>query len=169
MSRREELAQKAQELGAYNEHTYGFCGQATIGAVMDALGSGIDPAVYQAATSLAGGACYACSACGAYTGGILCIGCFAGRENSDRVDEAGRRWVCNQLCRKLYDKFIQTYGTISCKGLQEYHVGQSFDLWIQEEKDKFIALGSHDTICTSICGNAARWVVEILYDEGLIQ
>ena len=167
MTRCEVLVQRARELGNENERIYGFCGQATIGAVMDTAG-GIDPAVYKASTSLAGGACYACSACGAYTGGILCISSYAGREISDRLDESGRRWTCNQLCRKLYDKFIETYGTISCDGLQRFHVGRTFDLWIQEEKDKFIALGSHDTICPSICGNAAAWVVEILFDAGYI-
>ena len=112
MTRCEVLVQRARELGNENERIYGFCGQATIGAVMDTAG-GIDPAVYKASTSLAGGACYACSACGAYTGGILCISSYAGRE---RVAADGHVTSSVASCTTSLSKPMGRFPAMVCRG-----------------------------------------------------
>ena len=112
-----------------------------------------------------------CSQCvlGALTGGIMAISCFVGRDFDNMPDPDGVRFESFRLGRKLVERFEEEYGVNGgdCSAVQTKLMGRSYDI-LRGERDEFIANGGHSTICPVVCGNAAKWVVEILAEEGLI-
>lgn len=97
------------------------------------------------------------------------MSCFLGREIKDFPDPDGIRFKTFELSRRLVDRFEKEYGECGgdCSAIQSKLMGRSYDI-LKGERDEFIDNGGHDTVCPSVCGNAAKWVVELLCDEGLI-
>jgi hypothetical protein len=77
-------------------------------------------------------------------------------------------FMAQQVARLLPRKYIQEYGTIICAHIQHRLFGRVFYLEDEEEFRKFKEAGGHSNPenCPRIVGNAARWTVEILLDEG---
>lgn len=165
---KKELAKKAYQLGRKYEMTYRGCSQCVIAALQDTLGIKNDE-IFKSATGLAGGTGLAAdSGCGAYTGSILILGLLLGRERSDFSDPEGIRFKTHELSRKLRDKFIQTYGSIICRDIQNKLLGRYYYLADPQEYEKFHQAGAHDIHCPGVVGQAARWMIEILWDANLI-
>ena len=162
-----ELAERAYRLGKEYEKTYRGCGQCVIAALQDALDTRNDD-VFKAATGLAGGTGLAGdSGCGAYMGGVLVLGSLLGRERNNFSDPEGIRLKTHQLARKFRKMFVQEYGSVICRDIQNKILGRYYYLADPQEYEKFHNAGAHDVHCPEVVGKAARWMTEILLEEDL--
>ena len=165
---KKQITENAYELGKKYEKTYRGCSQTVIAALQDALNFRNDD-IFKAATGLAGGAGITCdSGCGAYTGGILIIGSLVGRERNNFQDPEGIRFRTHQLARMLRDRFVQEYGSVICRDIQNKIMGRYYYLPDPDEFEKFKEAGASEIHCPEVVGKAAKWVVEILFQEDLI-
>lgn len=164
----EKLCELAYELGKKYEQTYKGCGQCFVGAVQDALKLKGDE-VFKATTAFAGGiGLMGDGSCGAYVGGVLLLGDRLGREKSDFVDAPGVRFKTYALARNYHDRFIEKYGSVTCRDIHMKIFGRPYFLNDKEEFTRFEKAGGHDDKCPGVVGTAARWLVEILTREELI-
>lgn len=165
---KEQVMQKAYDLGYEYERTYRGCGQCVLGALQDAFDMPNDD-VFKALSGYAGGgATMGDAGCGAYVGGILFLSGLRGRERSNFADPEKLRFVSFATARKLHRKFMDEYGSVICREMQTKLFGRPYFLPDPDEMKKFDDAGGHDTVCPEVCGNAARWAAEIAFDEGLI-
>jgi len=166
----ESVKKLAYDLAYFYERNYGCCSQCVLAAIKNTVGeTQISDDVFKSCTGLGAGLAGGGYACGALTGGIVALSCFLGRDLDDFPDPDGIRFKTFQISRRLVDRFEEEYGSCGgdCSGVQTKLMGRSFDI-LHGERDAFIAAGGHDTVCPSVCGKAAQWVIEILNDEGLI-
>jgi len=165
---KEKLAQHAYEAGYYHQGHERCCSQSTVAAVMEALDF-TDDSVFKAATALAGGgALFTDSGCGAYSGGLLVIGLLKGRPADNFVVEERDRFRCFEIGRSLHKKFIDRYGTVICRDIMTNVYGRPFWPVDPDEYAKADALGSHTTVGPEVVGNAAKWTVEVIFEENLL-
>jgi C_GCAxxG_C_C family probable redox protein len=163
-----EVANRAYTLGREYEKTYRGCSQCVIAALQDALDNRNDD-LFKAATGLAGGTGLAGdNGCGAYTGAVLVLGSFLGRERNNFADPEGIRLKTLQLARKFRERFIQEYGSVICRDIQNKILGRYYYLADPQEYEKFHNAGAHDIHCPEVVGKAARWMTELLWEEDLI-
>lgn len=169
MAKKEELMQKAFERADYNEKNYGGCAQCVLAALKETLGDTITDDVFKSATGLAGGVARSGSACGALTGGVMALSMFYGRELSNFADPEKVRFKTFEICEKLVQKFKEEYGSQNCWDIQTKIMGRSYNIQDPDEYQAFLANGGHDDKCPVVCGKSASWVVEILFEEGLLK
>ena len=167
---RQQLLDKAEDLGIAYEKNSGGCSQCTAAALKEILG--FEDIVVQIATSACGGqAGLATGVCGAVIGGTIVLDYYLGRPSAmlsatetipgsvEKLENA------MEAARSLCNRFIDRYSSILCPGVQTRIYGRSFDLqdpvW-----QAFMDAGAHTdpTKCMSVVGNAARWTLEILMD-----
>jgi len=161
-------AQKAYDLAFKYEHEWMGCAQCTIKALLDVYK--IDNNDFFKALSgfAAGGAKEGDGMCGAYLAGVFFLGLEFGRNiydigvdpNDPRGSKKNR--ILNPLIKELHEKFIKEYGSITCHQIHRKLYGRPFYLADRQELEKFDLAGGHDWGCTSVCGNGAKWTVEIL-------
>ncbi len=167
---REEMLQKAYDLGFEYERDYRGCAQCTISAMYDAMGIKND-GVYKAGSGLAGGGGECTDGnCGGYTGASMVMAAFFGRTREYEPSEEGRadKYMSFRMTRALHDKYEEKYGSVICSGVQKaIYDGKSFDLRIEEDKAGFRAAGAHhdDDKCCMVVGDGARWGLELILDE----
>lgn len=158
---KKDTAQKAYDLAYKYEAERGSCPQCVLSALMETINVG-SPDTIQAADSLAGGTCLSAEGtCGALAGGLLAIGSVYGRtyEDFSKGKRVRRVFQCSQ---RLYDKFIEEYGSPLCKDVQSCLFGRYYKLNDKNEYQEFEKAGAHIDKCPSVAGNVARWTVEIL-------
>ena len=161
MDSEDQILEKVYRLAYKYEAEIGSCPQCVLSALYETLGIA-DPATIQASDSLAGGcALSAQGTCGALSGGLLAIGSVVGRTYEDFSKGESKRRVF-QYAKKLYDRFIEEYGSPLCKDVQKKIIGRSFNLLDAKEYAEFEKAGAHVDKCTSVSGNAARWAAEII-------
>lgn len=171
----QELLQKAYDLGFNFEKNSQSCSQCTVAAIHELVD--IDDVVVRIATSSCGGhADQVIGTCGGLIGGTIVLDYFFGRPsqkmsyqecvkaNLDAFDSAIK------VAKRLYDKYIGEYGTIICPHIQVQLFGRHFYFTDTDEARKFEEAGGHSSPdkCCHIVGNAARWVMEILLDKGVL-
>lgn len=165
---KERLAKKAYELGYYHESHERDCSQSTVAAIMETLGFR-DAHIFKASTTLAGGgAIFGDSGCGAYYGGLLIIGLLKGRPMDNFVVEETDRFRSFEIGRALHKRFIDKYGTVICRDIMTKVYGRPFWMVDPDEFNKMDKAGGHTTVCPDIVGNAARWTVEVIFEENLV-
>lgn len=167
-SDRDRLIDEAYRRGYYHQRHERCCSQSVVAAVMETFGV-FDDGVFRASTALAGGgALFGDGGCGAYAGGLLVLGLLKGRRFDKFVMEETDRFRCFEVCRALHARFIAEYGTAICRDIQTGVYGRPF--WPVDPDDyrKIDVLGSHSTVGPEIVGKAARWIVETVFDEGLL-
>jgi C_GCAxxG_C_C family probable redox protein len=164
-----ELVEKAYRLGKDYEKTYRGCSQCVMAALQDVLNIKND-AIFKAATGLAGGTGLTCdSGCGGYTGAVLVLSSLIGRERNNFSDPEGIRFKTHELVRKFRQKFIQEYGSVVCRDIQNKILGRYYFLADPQEGEKFHNAGAHDVHCPEVVGKAAKWMTEIILEEGLLK
>ncbi len=170
-----QLLDKAVELGISYEKYAGGCSQCTVAALREILG--FDDMVVKIATSSCGGqAGLATGGCGGVIGGMIVLDYYFGRtaamvSRTQIIPQAeGELESAMQIARLLCDKFIQEYGSILCPGVQKKIYGRAFNLNDPADWKAFIAAGGHSdpSKCMTVVGNAARWTLEILINEGVV-
>lgn len=164
MASEEELLEKAYRLAYRYEAEIGSCPQCVLSALMETLDIG-DPATVKAADALAGGTALSTEGtCGALVGGLLAISSIVGRSYEDFKAGEYRRRVF-RYAKKLYDRFVEEYGSPLCKDVQKKIFGRSFNLLDPKEYAEFEKMGAHVDKCPSVSGNAAKWAAEIILDD----
>ncbi|WP_020610713.1 C-GCAxxG-C-C family protein [Sediminispirochaeta bajacaliforniensis] len=129
----------------------------------------VDKSLFKAATALSGGmAQCGDGACGGYSGGILYMGTFIGRSFDTFSNDKENQYRSFSMAQRLHDKYVETYGSVLGKGVQEKLFGEFFLLRDARQKAAFGNSGAHEYKCPCVVGTAARWVAEILLDEQLI-
>ncbi|MFX0197607.1 MAG: C-GCAxxG-C-C family protein [Candidatus Hodarchaeota archaeon] len=162
---KEELLKKAYHLGFEYEKNYGNCAQCVLLATQEILGLKND-LVFKTATGFAGGiGLIGISACGALSGGIMAIGQKYGRERHNLADPKQLRFKTYKLAKKLHERFIEEYGSSTCRDIQQRIFGRSYNLWDPEEYKLFEDAGAHRDKCPEVVGKATQWVVELLFEE----
>jgi hypothetical protein len=173
---RQELLDKAYELGCNYEINSQSCSQSVAAALHELLN--IDDVVVKVASSSCGGqAIQVVGTCGGLIGGTMVLDYFFGRPVKNTSYQEFIRDNMKPLmggletARLLYDKYIEEYGTIICPHIQVQLFGRSYYLADREELKKFNEAGAHSdpTKCGRITGNAARWVMEILLDKDAVE
>lgn len=163
----EALKEKAYRLGHDYEATRGSCSQCVLAALQDTIG-GVDEDVFQAVQGLSGGT-VSCGTgtCGALAGGIVMIGSKVGRTRAEFDQQTPNRKVV-QIGHQLAQKFNDFYNGITCAEVQTKEMGRSFNHLDEKDRELFNRLGGHSDHCASVCGNAARWTIEVMEENGLI-
>jgi len=163
MKSREEILEEVYNRAFKYEAEIGSCPQCVLSAIMEVLDVG-DPATIKASDALAGGSALSIEGtCGALAGGLLAISSIVGRTYDDfKAGETKRRVFL--YSKKLYDKFVEEYGSPICKDVHKKLFGRSFKLLDPKEYQEFEKAGAHVDKCPSVSGNVARWAAEIILD-----
>ena len=167
-----ELSHKAYELGFSYEKELMGCAQCVIAALQDALKirNTETDAIFKAATGLAGGVARQTDGnCGAYAGAAMIIGYHLGRERDNFADPEKIRMKNFDLVKKLHSRFIEEFGTVTCREIHTRIMGRPFFIEDPDEFAKFEAAGAHADKCTRVVALAAQWCTEILAEADLIQ
>lgn len=163
MDSKDQILEKVYRVAFKYEAEKGSCPQCVLATLHETLNIG-DPVTIQAADALAGGCALSTQGtCGALSGGLLAIGSIVGRTYEDFSKGEFRRRVF-QYAKKLYDKFIEEYGSPLCKDVQKKIFGRSFELLDAKEYAEFEKAGAHVDKCPGVSGNAARWTAEIILE-----
>ena len=159
------LISKAYKIGYEYQKKHHGCSQTTVGAIQDVLEVRND-FVFKAASGLSGGCgLMRDGICGGYSGAILVMSSFFGRERKKIDNDRDHNYLSYYMAKKLRKKFLNHYGSIICKDIHNKVFGRSYDFWNPEEKILMEKSGAHDTISPSIIGNATSWAVEIILEE----
>jgi len=172
---RQELLDKAYELGSNYEKYSHSCSQCTVAALRDIIG--FDDVIVKVATSSSGcQASHFVGTCGGLIGGTMVLDYFFGRPaetlSDKEPDEAREVALMNatQTAKLLYFKYVNEYGTTLCPSLQVMLYGRVFYFADPGDVEKFEKAGGHsDKGCCYLVGNAARWTLEILLDKGAVE
>jgi len=163
MHSNEQILERVYRLAFKYEAEIGSCPQCVLSALHETINIA-DPATIQASDALAGGCALSTEGtCGALSGGLLAIGSVVGRTYEDFKKGDSRRRVF-LYSKKLYDRFIEEYGSPLCKDVQKKIFGKSFKLLDAKEYQEFEKAGGHVDKCPSVSANAARWAAEIILD-----
>jgi hypothetical protein len=184
---KEEIMNKARELGVEYEEKYQGCAQCSFGAVVDALRWGgvelipqdVEEQLLAGLTVLSGGvAMTGDGSCGAVTGGGLAIGLAMGISREMQLkDRSVRRLGYAAVQKGIVDKYYEKYNSILCKDVQRKRFGKAWDLTRPEMSEDFLRTsGLFDInertperqVClTPDCtiALAAMWAAEYILDE----
>jgi len=162
--KKEDFLQQAYAFGLEYEQTRTGCSQCVVCALEKVLGLNC-PGLVKASFPLCGGITNTVEGtCGGLTGGALIIGYLYGR-NKEEFEKTMFNRKSLYLAKKLFNKFIQEYNSISCKDIQTKIMGRSFNLWDEEEKRSFENAGGHKDKCPVVVAKASVWTAEIIWDE----
>jgi hypothetical protein len=163
----QQLQDKAYELGVNYERNAHSCSQSTVAALHDILDFD-DIMVKIATSSCAGAALQATGTCGPLVGGMIVLDYYFGRPIQNLSDISVRPSV--GVAKLLYERYIEEYGSILCPDIQALLFGRVYHFDDPEEGKQFVEAGGQTdpTKCANIVGNAARWVIEILIEKGII-
>jgi len=161
------LKQKIYDTGMEYEAKYGGCAQCVLCTLADTV-LDIDPQVIKSATALMAGGIRSGNSCGAFSGALMAISTVTGRHPSDMADTEAVA-ATTVPARKLYDRFMQEYGSVLCRDIQYKIMGKSYRMYDPEDMKRFLDDGGHDDKCTRVVAKAAVWVAEILEECGLVE
>jgi len=162
----QDVLERAYEIAFEYESKYGNCPQCVIAAIDDVFSLNLDE-LFKAAHGLAGGlGLSGHGTCGALSGGVMVLSRFYGRERANF--SKGRYLKSYQAAKSLHDRFVEEFGGCTCQEVQEKLFGRSFNLWDAEDFKRFEEAGRHKDKCPSVTGKVAKWVVEILSNDGSI-
>jgi C_GCAxxG_C_C family probable redox protein len=168
MTEKEDLPTKAYILAYSYEAARGSCPQCVLAALKETLNIG-DESVFQAAHALTGGTALSSKGtCGALAGGMMAISSRIGRTYAEFSAGEKKRLVF-KYTRKLYDRFIEEYGSPLCCDVQKKLFGRSYVLLDKKEYEAFEQAGAHVDKCPSVAGNTAKWTAELICTELLLE
>ncbi|NPV92483.1 MAG: C_GCAxxG_C_C family protein [Firmicutes bacterium] len=173
---REDLLDATYDLAANFEINSYSCSQCVVAAIHEVIG--LEDSLVKAATSNCGGTAFQLlGACGGLVGGIMALDYFFGRPverlSYEEIipENITALFNAQAIARELYNKYVENYGAVNCGVLMNKLYGRMFYFEDPDEFKKFEAAGCHTdpSKCVGIVGNAARWVMEILIDKGVVE
>ena len=169
MANSESLAQQAYDLGYKYEQTARGCGQCLLAAVLDTLKLERNE-MFQSATALAGGVgLLGDGCCGTYLCGVMILGDKVGRSRENLADKEGHRFKTYALTAEYHRRFIQEYGTVTCRDIQAKTMGRGYFIADKDEMAKFEEAGGHFDKCPEVVGKAAKWMIELLDENNMLE
>ena len=164
MSSKDKIPEKAYNLAYKYEAELGNCPQCVLSAIKEVFDIG-DEATIKAVQALAGGTALSTKGtCGALVGGLMAISSLLGRSYEEFKQGKSKRRVY-KYSKKLYDRFIEEYGSPICSDVQKKLFGRSFNLLDPKDYEEFEKAGAHVDKCPSVSGNVAKWTAEIIINE----
>ena len=168
---RSELLNRVEAKSALYMKKYGGCGQCSLRALQEELNLPGGPEVIKAAGFTNFGIALTGTICGAYLGGIMAMGLACGRTDlSDTiypqpevVDETYNLPRSLMLIRNYHHRFIQDFGSCSCRDLQIRIMGRYYEMVILEEEEKFHLAGGR-MLCVDLVSKSARLAAEIILE-----
>jgi len=159
-----EILQKIYDLAYKYEAEIGSCPQCVLAAIFETFDIG-DKSIIKSADALAGGTALSTKGtCGALAGGLLAISLIFGREYEDFSKGYKKRRVFS-YSKKLYDRFVEEYGSPICCDIHKKIFGRTFDLLDANDYADFDKAGAHVDKCTKVSANAAKWAAEIILKD----
>jgi len=160
MDNDENKAERAYELASGYEQSKEHCVQCTLAAIMEVMGV-IDEDLFKAADGLTGGTALSTQGtCGALAGGILAISRLTGRSYEGfKTGISNHTW---QYVFELQKIFEEKYGGITGELVQKKIFGRSYQIKDKQDRKLFENAGAHVNKCPVVCGNVAKWSVEII-------
>jgi len=165
---REEIVNKAWELGIEYEAKYKGCCQSTFLAIADALRTGgldifpkeMEEKIYSGICLLTAGVCMTGEgSCGAVVGSVMAIGMAL--EIPQHTDDPGVAQDAGVRTRDtLLAKYYDTYGSILCKDVMRKYFGKAWDLVSDEMTQEFLSITDGCVI-----RQTAAWTTGIILDE----
>ena len=154
--------ERAYALAYEYEQKYGSCPQCVLAAVQEVLGYPTDD-VFKASYVLSGGGVLSTrGTCGALVGALMAVSARHGRDRASFDQGRNRRSI--ELARRVYDGFVDEFGSPICADVQTKLFGRSYDLWNPAEFEAFVAAGGHADKCPRVVGVAARLATEVLIE-----
>lgn len=163
------IVKQAYEFGFNNELTIRGCAQCAIKAMGEVTGK-VEKELFQAASGLSGGiAIVGDGSCGGYTGGVLYMGTYIGRR-LDHLSDGDKiaQYKAYEMAQNLHDRFIETYGSVTCADIHTGIFGKSYSLRTKAVRNDFEEAGGHRDKCTTVIAMASAWIADILIDNGFI-
>jgi len=161
---RDELVEKAYQLGYKYEQQTSFCSQATLAALQDVFQIR-DDNVFKASYGFHGGSGdRGIGMCGALAGGIITISWFFGRTRSE-FNLPVAHTTATRLVGELVDLFQKEWGGISCNDVQKKLFGRALDTRKKENHDFFIAMHGIQEKCPRAVSKGAALATGIIWDE----
>ncbi|MFO7773795.1 MAG: C-GCAxxG-C-C family protein [Dehalococcoidia bacterium] len=163
-----EIINKAEELGIEYEAKYKGCGQCTFLAIIDALRWGgleiiprdMEDRLFSGICLLTGGVGLSGDgSCGAVASGALAIGLALGTQRENQ-DESLFRQNCAIVRNALLNKYYQKYNSLLCKDIQRKFFGKAWDLTRADMGAEFLGITEGCVIM-----EGAKWATEIILDE----
>jgi C_GCAxxG_C_C family probable redox protein len=174
LAREADWIKRARQAGALAfeyEGTYHGCGQCALAAILESLDSemfeaGVSDAVFEAATGFAGGLGLVGDAtCGALVGATMAFGLLYPRHREAFDGDRENKYRTYAMAQRLRERYIATYGSITCRDIHRAVLGRAFDLRDPAEREAFEATGAHDDKCTGVVARAVQWAMEIICEE----
>ncbi|HJO93847.1 MAG TPA: C-GCAxxG-C-C family protein [Victivallales bacterium] len=160
---KEDLKNKAYELGYEYELKAHYCPQATLAAILDTFEIK-EPTLLKSAFGFhGGGGNSGIGPCGALAGSIIAISYFFGR-NQNEFYLTGSNSRASRLVNKLTTEFAEKYNGLTCRDCQKKTCGRFFDLNDDIDKEEFNKVNGHEK-CSDLVGKTAAMVTEIIWDE----
>ena len=164
MQSKEDILNEVYKKAFKYEAELGSCPQCVLAALYETLDIS-DPKTIMAVDSLAGGTSLSTEGtCGALIGGLVAISSIVGRNYND-FKKGKRKRLVFKYSKKLYDKFIEEYGSPLCKGVHKKIFGRTFNLLDKNDYKDFENAGAHIDKCTDVSGKVARWTAEIIIND----
>jgi C_GCAxxG_C_C family probable redox protein len=158
------MEERAYQLAFQYEREHHYCSQCCLAALQDVFQIK-DEGIFSASFALGGGLANTIEGtCGALAGGAMVISYLYGRSREEFMKGIPNKRAI-YLVKKLYDRFIQEYGSCLCKDVQKRIFGRSLNFWDEKEKEIFEKSGGHIDKCPSVVAKTAKWTVEIICDE----
>lgn len=156
----EEILTKAYETGVQNERRCTGCAQSALAAILDVLDIESDDA-FRAASGMADGiGLSGDGSCGVLAAGVMAIGLMFGRDR-EHFSDPFAAMKSYKLAYKLYEDFIERYGSCRCYDIQKKLMGRTYNLRDAKEMEEALHGGMMDH-CSKVVGNGARKAVEII-------
>jgi len=168
--KQESLDKVERRASAYN-YEFSGCGQMVALALQQEFKLPWNPQVFKSASFIGRGTSGVGGTCGALIGGILAIGLASGRDkiedaiypNLDDKDPNTGFPKSLETIRKYYKKWMDEFGSFSCREIQQKVLGKSYDPYNKEESAKFEEEGGREK-CSDVAGKAARIAAEIIME-----
>ncbi len=156
----EELLEKAYEIGSQGEKKYWGCSQSVLLPFIELLG--LNTELFGALTGMAGGIASTTEGpCGAFLAGVLCLSHYFGRDYDHLADKQAIEKP-KEMVLDLRKKFMDQYGSCTCKEIHKKLFGRCFDLNCEQDWEDFENAGAHADKCTDVVGKASMWTMELL-------
>jgi C_GCAxxG_C_C family probable redox protein len=157
----EGIIERSSQLACEYEMKYFGCSQTVAAGLMEAFGI-VSPDLLRSVTCMAGGIARRGQVCGVLTGGLAVIGYLTGRDDLEMLPQYQRAM---DYGNKLYQTFLEKFGTVSCSEIQRLKFGRSFDLLEPKEREalhkKMQETGEG---CQSVARDGARMAAEVVVE-----
>ena len=167
--KKNEILDRVEQRAASYQREYTVCGQTVLLALQEELSLPGGSAVIKAAGFTGLGIARMGYVCGALFGGVMAIGLASGRENFNDpifpepqvVDDYWQLPNSLLLVREFCQRFVQEFGSWTCRDLQIRLLGRVYELMSIEEEEAFIKVGG-DKVCADMVGKTARIAAEVI-------